>query len=176
MICLGYKVLLRYEGYKSSECSFDFWHNFASSDLHPVGWCAHHGKPLVPPKQLQVCIIFSSLKHGKLLTKFYKPPRFCAAFFSSAKLLCSKNTVSIYSFSSFVLPVLSRIEKKTGNHFWWSVWLGRELCRRIGVIKWSKRSKSAALLNPVTVLNSLTECIRIGQVIISYYLIFVIGY
>lgn len=48
-ICLGYKAKLRYEGYESDERS-DFWVNLCSTKVHPVGWCATRGKPLIPPK------------------------------------------------------------------------------------------------------------------------------
>jgi len=44
-IC-GYKALLRFEG--ASE-GHDFWVNLCSPTVHPVGWCAMRGKPLIPP-------------------------------------------------------------------------------------------------------------------------------
>lgn len=28
----------------------DFWVNLCSNVVHPVGWCATKGKPLIPPK------------------------------------------------------------------------------------------------------------------------------
>ncbi|XP_071086905.1 MBT domain-containing protein 1-like [Haliotis cracherodii] len=48
----GYKALMRYEGF-SSDASKDFWLNLCTQDVHPVGWCATVGKPLVPPKTIQ---------------------------------------------------------------------------------------------------------------------------
>ncbi|XP_013413115.1 MBT domain-containing protein 1 [Lingula anatina] len=48
----GYKALIRYEGF-GADCSKDFWLNLCTQDVHPVGWCATIGKPLVPPKTIQ---------------------------------------------------------------------------------------------------------------------------
>ncbi|XP_064607601.1 MBT domain-containing protein 1-like isoform X2 [Liolophura sinensis] len=48
----GYKAQLRYEGYGNDQ-SNDFWINLSSQDVHPVGWCATIGKPLVPPQTIQ---------------------------------------------------------------------------------------------------------------------------
>ncbi|XP_073462795.1 MBT domain-containing protein 1 isoform X3 [Aquarana catesbeiana] len=48
----GYNVLLRYEGFEN-DVSLDFWCNICSNDVHPVGWCASSGKPLVPPQTIQ---------------------------------------------------------------------------------------------------------------------------
>ena len=45
----GYKALMRYEGF-GNDISKDFWINICGKDIHPVGWCATSGKPLVPPK------------------------------------------------------------------------------------------------------------------------------
>nr|XP_006815581.1 PREDICTED: MBT domain-containing protein 1-like [Saccoglossus kowalevskii] len=47
----GYKALLRYEGFGSDK-SHDFWCNLMRMDVHPVGWCATIGKPLLPPKSI----------------------------------------------------------------------------------------------------------------------------
>ncbi|KAJ9578412.1 hypothetical protein L9F63_005370, partial [Diploptera punctata] len=47
----GYKALLRYEGFGQNS-SKDFWINLCSNSVHPVGWCATRGKPLIPPKNL----------------------------------------------------------------------------------------------------------------------------
>ncbi|XP_070552732.1 MBT domain-containing protein 1-like [Ptychodera flava] len=47
----GYKVLLRYEGF-GNDSSHDFWSNLLKLDVHPVGWCATIGKPLLPPKSI----------------------------------------------------------------------------------------------------------------------------
>ncbi|XP_040186702.1 MBT domain-containing protein 1 isoform X2 [Rana temporaria] len=48
----GYNVLLRYEGFEN-DVTMDFWCNICSNDVHPVGWCASSGKPLVPPQTIQ---------------------------------------------------------------------------------------------------------------------------
>ena len=50
---MGYKALLRYEGFGGDD-SKDFWVNLAAEDVHPVGWCASKGKPLIPPRTIQV--------------------------------------------------------------------------------------------------------------------------
>ena len=52
---MGYKALLRYEGFGLDD-SKDFWVNMAAEDVHPVGWCASKGKPLIPPRTIQVRI------------------------------------------------------------------------------------------------------------------------
>lgn len=46
---IGFKALLRYEGF-DVDSSKDFWCNLCIPEVHPVGWCASSGKPLVPPK------------------------------------------------------------------------------------------------------------------------------
>ncbi|XP_069695584.1 polycomb protein Sfmbt-like isoform X2 [Periplaneta americana] len=48
----GYKALLRYEGF-GQNCSKDFWVSLCSNSVHPVGWCATRGKPLIPPKTIE---------------------------------------------------------------------------------------------------------------------------
>lgn len=48
----GYKALLRYEGF-DGDSSHDFWVNLCSSEVHPVGWCATRGKPLIPPRSIE---------------------------------------------------------------------------------------------------------------------------
>ena len=48
----GYTALLRYEGF-GQDGSKDFWLNLCSERVHPVGWCATKGKPLIPPKTIQ---------------------------------------------------------------------------------------------------------------------------
>lgn len=50
-IC-GYKALMRYEGF-GEDGSRDFWVNLCSSEVHPVGWCATRGKPLIPPRSIE---------------------------------------------------------------------------------------------------------------------------
>uniref|UniRef100_A0AAQ5XM08 FCS-type domain-containing protein n=1 Tax=Amphiprion ocellaris TaxID=80972 RepID=A0AAQ5XM08_AMPOC len=47
----GFKALLRYEGF-DSDSTRDFWLNLCVPDIHPVGWCAAGGKPLVPPQTI----------------------------------------------------------------------------------------------------------------------------
>ncbi|XP_075974792.1 polycomb protein Sfmbt-like isoform X2 [Anticarsia gemmatalis] len=48
----GYMGLLRYEGC-GSDNSKDFWVNLCCSEVHPVGWCATRGKPLIPPRSIE---------------------------------------------------------------------------------------------------------------------------
>ncbi|KAL8597044.1 hypothetical protein ACOMHN_055637 [Nucella lapillus] len=48
----GFTALMRYEGF-GNDASHDFWVSLVSPDLHPVGWCATKGKPLVPPQSIQ---------------------------------------------------------------------------------------------------------------------------
>ncbi|XP_008548633.1 polycomb protein Sfmbt isoform X1 [Microplitis demolitor] len=47
----GYRALLRYEGF-GQNAEKDFWVSLCSSDIHPVGWCATIGKPLIPPNTI----------------------------------------------------------------------------------------------------------------------------
>lgn len=49
---VGYKAQLRYEGFGSND-SKDFWISLCSHQVHPVGWCATRGKPLIPPKTIE---------------------------------------------------------------------------------------------------------------------------
>ena len=49
---VGYYALLRYEG-SGQDGSKDFWMHICSDRIHPVGWCATRGKPLIPPKTIQ---------------------------------------------------------------------------------------------------------------------------
>lgn len=57
---MGYKAQLRYEGF-GEDNSKDFWVNLAAEDVHPVGWCASKGKPLIPPRTIQVLEITTNL-------------------------------------------------------------------------------------------------------------------
>lgn len=52
MKIIGYKALMRYEGF-GSNCAKDFWVSLCSNQVHPVGWCATRGKPLIPPKTIE---------------------------------------------------------------------------------------------------------------------------
>ncbi|XP_023014012.1 scm-related gene containing four mbt domains isoform X1 [Leptinotarsa decemlineata] len=52
MRIVGYKAQLRYEGFGSNN-SKDFWVSLCSNQVHPVGWCATRGKPLIPPKTVE---------------------------------------------------------------------------------------------------------------------------
>jgi hypothetical protein len=69
---MGYKAQLRYEGFGNDD-SKDFWVNLAGEDVHPVGWCASKGKPLIPPRTIQVCFCFTYLKKKikQILNKSY---------------------------------------------------------------------------------------------------------
>lgn len=48
----GYNALLRYEGF-GQDGTKDFWLSVCSDKIHPVGWCATKGKPLIPPRAIQ---------------------------------------------------------------------------------------------------------------------------
>jgi len=48
----GYYAHLRYEGF-GQDGTKDFWMSLCSDRVHPVGWCATKGKPLIPPKSIQ---------------------------------------------------------------------------------------------------------------------------
>ncbi|XP_040571740.1 MBT domain-containing protein 1 isoform X2 [Lepeophtheirus salmonis] len=48
----GYHALLRFEGF-GQDGTKDFWISLCSEKVHPVGWCATKGKPLIPPKTIQ---------------------------------------------------------------------------------------------------------------------------
>ena len=51
---------MRYEGF-GSDPGHDFWINLCVQDVHPVGWCATNGKPLVPPQGIyESQLIFSA--------------------------------------------------------------------------------------------------------------------
>ena len=66
---MDYKALLRYEGFGSDD-SKDFWVNLGGEDVHPVGWCASKGKPLIPPRTIQVSSRKKSLIEYNLLIVF----------------------------------------------------------------------------------------------------------
>lgn len=61
----GYKALLRYEGFGQNNAK-DFWVNLCCNNVHPVGWAATRGKPLIPPKSKNYIIFFFFL-HKKWL-------------------------------------------------------------------------------------------------------------
>ncbi|XP_066154407.1 polycomb protein Sfmbt [Euwallacea fornicatus] len=52
MRIVGYKAQLRYEGFGANDTK-DFWVSLCSNQVHPVGWCATRGKPLIPPKTIE---------------------------------------------------------------------------------------------------------------------------
>lgn len=49
---LGFKAKLRFEGFVE-DSSKDFWVDLCSEEVHPVGWCATQGRPLIPPRSIQ---------------------------------------------------------------------------------------------------------------------------
>lgn len=62
-VCAGFKALLRYEGF-DSDSTRDFWLNLCVPDIHPVGWCAAGGKPLVPPQsEITSALLELHMKH-----------------------------------------------------------------------------------------------------------------
>ncbi|XP_064091599.1 LOW QUALITY PROTEIN: polycomb protein Sfmbt-like [Macrobrachium nipponense] len=48
----GYKAKLRFEGFVEDH-SKDFFVDLCSEEVHPVGWCATQGRPLIPPRTIQ---------------------------------------------------------------------------------------------------------------------------
>ncbi|XP_045612605.2 MBT domain-containing protein 1 isoform X3 [Procambarus clarkii] len=48
----GYKAKLRFEGFVE-DSSKDIWVDLCSEEVHPVGWCATQGRPLIPPRTIQ---------------------------------------------------------------------------------------------------------------------------
>lgn len=60
----GYMGLVRYDGFGNNSEN-DFWVNLCGIDVHPVGWCATRGKPLIPPK----CIEHKCLDWRRFLIK-----------------------------------------------------------------------------------------------------------
>ncbi|XP_015716312.1 lethal(3)malignant brain tumor-like protein 2 isoform X3 [Coturnix japonica] len=48
---VGYRALLRYEGFENDD-GHDFWCNLGAVDIHPIGWCAVNSKILVPPQTI----------------------------------------------------------------------------------------------------------------------------
>ncbi|XP_078461372.1 MBT domain-containing protein 1 isoform X1 [Lampetra planeri] len=74
----GYKGLLRYEGYES-DSTRDFWCNLCTPDVHPIGWCATIGKPLVPPQTIMHrCSNWKAFLVKKLTGSKTLPPDFQA--------------------------------------------------------------------------------------------------
>ncbi|KAK0149446.1 MBT domain-containing protein 1 [Merluccius polli] len=71
----GFKALLRYEGF-DSDSARDFWCNLCVPDIHPVGWCAAGGKPLVPPKCTSICTNWKSFLVKRLTGSKTLPPDF----------------------------------------------------------------------------------------------------
>lgn len=45
----GQLLLLRYSGYGDDRRA-DFWCDVMTAELHPVGWCTHNDKTLIPPE------------------------------------------------------------------------------------------------------------------------------
>uniref|UniRef100_A0A8C9QRW4 Mbt domain containing 1 n=1 Tax=Scleropages formosus TaxID=113540 RepID=A0A8C9QRW4_SCLFO len=69
-------ALLRYEGF-DDDSSRDFWCNLCVPEIHPVGWCASSGKPLVPPKSIQhKCTNWKSFLVTRLTGAKTLPPDF----------------------------------------------------------------------------------------------------
>ncbi|PRD24263.1 UNVERIFIED_CONTAM: mbtd1 [Trichonephila clavipes] len=83
--------LLRYEGF-DSDFTQDFWVNLCTEPhIHPIGWCAENGMPLVPPKGKFNCDKF-----------------FCMCFFSGRIV----SFINIKSQIVFFLSKCFRMEKK----------------------------------------------------------------
>nr|CAD7401652.1 unnamed protein product [Timema cristinae] len=72
----GYYALLRYEGFGQLNIK-DFWVNLCASSVHPVGWCAMRGKPLIPP----ISIVNKYSDWKKFLTKRLNGARTLPTYF-----------------------------------------------------------------------------------------------
>ena len=75
----GYRALLRYEGFGHS-VEKDFWVSLCSNDIHPVGWYATIGKPLIPPNSklkitCEICLHENKLENENNL--FYSQYSYC---------------------------------------------------------------------------------------------------
>lgn len=79
----GFKALLRYEGFDNDN-SKDFWCNLCIPEVHPVGWCASSGKPLVPPKSKPSanmrCSVASWCLCREMVGRKSSPPSLCSLF------------------------------------------------------------------------------------------------
>lgn len=54
---IGYKVLMRYEGYVNDSL-YDFWVNFCIDEVYLVGWCVISGKFFVFLKCKEILFFF----------------------------------------------------------------------------------------------------------------------
>ena len=98
----GYYAHLRYEGF-GQDGTKDFWMNLCSDRVHPVGWCATKGKPLIPPKCKKTFQTDYFLVKSKLsTTKQYKTAVFSHIF----------STKNFHFFQQFKPNTL------TGKTFW----------------------------------------------------------
>ena len=43
----GSQLLIHFDGWTSK---YDYWCESSTQDIHPIGWCAMHGKTLQAPK------------------------------------------------------------------------------------------------------------------------------
>lgn len=94
----GFKALLRYEGF-DGDSTRDFWLNLCVPDIHPVGWCAAGGKPLVPPQSKGRLLLSEGCLRGVLNANLIK----CSFFVTVPPLyspVCSDWPTSESSFSS----------------------------------------------------------------------------
>ncbi|XP_077481763.1 MBT domain-containing protein 1 isoform X1 [Stigmatopora argus] len=97
----GFKALLRYEGF-DTDSSKDFWCNLCIPDVHPVGWCASSGKPLVPPKTIQH-------KHSNWKT-------FIVKRLTGAKTLPPNFNAKVHENTQFPFKKLMRVEVVDKNY------------------------------------------------------------
>ena len=71
----GYYAHLRYEGF-GQDGTKDFWMSLCSDRVHPVGWCATKGKPLIPPKCKCLSKIYSNSLIWEPVVPFSKTTMF----------------------------------------------------------------------------------------------------
>ncbi|KAK1794091.1 hypothetical protein P4O66_010997 [Electrophorus voltai] len=97
----GFKALLRYEGF-DNDSSHDFWCNLCVPEIHPVGWCASNGKPLVPPKSIQ--------------HKCSNWKAFLVKRLTGAKTLPSDFSVKVHESTQYPFKKLMRVEVVDKTH------------------------------------------------------------
>jgi hypothetical protein len=115
----GFKAKLRYEGYEG-DSSHDFWVNLCTTEIHPVGWCASQGRPIIPPLKIESRIknikkyLLKTLHHAKTL-----PGNFYAKLFDSFRSRFEINLVLEVVDKNCISQVkLARIQKIVGKRLY----------------------------------------------------------
>lgn len=115
----GYKAKLRYEGFEE-DSSHDIWVNLCTTEVHPVGWCASQGRPIIPPLKVEERIknvkkyLMRTLNHAKTL-----PGNFYSKLADSFKSRFDLNLVLEVVDKSCISQVkLARVTKITGKRLY----------------------------------------------------------